>query len=470
MIVGAMIFRKQPPFSRRMLRCALALLCGQTLLGCSFIPKLERPAAPVSSRYPQGSTTSAGSSEVAWRTVFKDDARLVRLIGIALENNRDLRVAMLRVEEARAQYRIERAPLLPSVFASSDLAQSHLAGLTTEQWSVKLGTTAYELDLFGRIRSLSAKALENYLAKTETQRAAQVTLIAELATQYYTVRRFDELIANTKHTLALVEESYRLNESIFKAGGLLELDLRLSETQVLTAKSNIISYQRQRAQAENGLVLMLGQTLPAGLPQGRALADAPVKAVSAGVPSELLLGRPDILAAEHTLRAANADIGAARAAFFPTVKLTASDGTTSAELNSLFGPSTAVWSFAPQISLPIFAGGLNKANLDATKVRTRIEVANYEKSIQSAFREVADALAAQRAARDQIRTLEALAAAQQRRYDLAAARDQRGVATYLNVITAQQDLFAAQQNLIGSRYDAVAARIKLYQAVGGGWK
>ena len=469
-IVGVMIFRKQPPFSRKTRRWALALLCCQTLLGCSFIPKLERPAAPVSARYPQGSTTSAGSSELAWRTVFKDDARLVRLIDIALTNNRDLRVAMLRVEEARAQYRIERAPLLPGVFASSDLMQSHLAGLTTEQWSLKLGTTAYELDLFGRIRSLSAKALETYLAKTETRRAAQVTLVGELATQYYTVRRLDELITNTKKTLAVVEESYSLNESIFKAGGLLELDLRLSETQVLTAKSNIISYQRQRAQAENGLVLMLGQPIPAGLPQGRALADAPVKAVSAGVPSELLLGRPDILAAEHTLRAANADIGAARAAFFPTVKLTASDGTTSAELNSLFGPSTAVWSFAPQISLPIFAGGRNKANLDATKVRTRIEVANYEKAIQSAFREVADALVAQRAAREQIRTLEALAAAQQRRYDLAAARDQRGVATYLNVMTAQQDLFTAQQNLIGSRYDAVAACIKLYQAVGGGWK
>ncbi len=465
-----MTFRNQPQFPRKTRRCTLAILCCQMLLGCSFIPKLDRPAAPVSARYPNGDATSTASSEIAWRTVFKDDARLVQLIDIALENNRDLRVAMLRVEEARAQYRIERAPLLPTMSATSDLAQNHLGGLTTEQWSLKLGTTAYELDLFGRIRSLSAKALETYLAKTETRRAAQVTLVGELATQYYTVRRFDELIANTKQTLAVVEESYRLNESIFKAGGLLELDLRLSETQVLTAKSNIISYQRQRAQAENGLVLMLGQPLPAGLPPGRALAEAPVKAVSPGTPSELLLGRPDILAAEHTLRAANADIGAARAAFFPTVKLTASDGTTSAELTSLFGPSTAIWSFAPQITLPIFAGGRNKANLDATKVRTRIEVANYDKAIQSAFREVADALAAQRAAREQIRTLEALTAAQQRRYDLAAARDQRGVATYLNVITAQQDLFTAQQNLIGSRYDAVAARIKLYQAVGGGWK
>jgi multidrug efflux system outer membrane protein len=239
---------------------------------------------------------------------------------------------------------------------------------------------------------------------------------------------------------------------------------------VLTAKANLIAYQRQRDQAENGLVLMLGQPLPTNLPAGKSLADAPVKAVAAGVPSDLLQGRPDIQEAERTLRAANADIGAARAAFFPSIKLSASDGTVSTELTSLFSKGTAAWSFAPQITLPIFTGGRNRANLDAAKIRTRIEVANYEKAIQSAFREVADALAAQCAARERISTLQALVAAQQRRYDLASARDQRGVSSYLNVVASQQDLFSAQQNLIGARYDSVAARIKLYQAVGGGWK
>jgi multidrug efflux system outer membrane protein len=450
-------------------RAALAMLGCQMLASCTFIPKLQMPDSPVSSRYPSASKTSAASSEIAWRQVF-NDARLVRLIDLALANNRDLRVAMLRVEEARAQYRIERSALLPNVSQSSDFSRARQSGMTSEQWQLKLGSTSYELDLFGRIRSLSAKALEQYLGKTEAQRAAQVTLVAELATQYYTVRQFDELIANTKLTLAAVEESYHLNDSIFKAGGLLELDLRSSEAQVLTAKANLIAYQRQRDQAENGLVLMLGQSMPNNLPVGKSLADAPVKAVSAGVPSELLQGRPDILEAERTLRAANADIGAARAAFFPSIKLTAQEGTVSTELTSLFSKGTAAWSFAPQITLPIFTGGRNRANLDAAKIRTRIEVANYEKAIQSAFREVADALAAQRAARERISTLQALVAAQQRRYDLASARDQRGVSSYLNVVASQQDLFSAQQNLIGARYDAVAARIKLYQAVGGGWK
>ncbi|MBK8094149.1 MAG: efflux transporter outer membrane subunit [Verrucomicrobiaceae bacterium] len=450
-------------------RAALALLGCQVLIGCTFIPKLNLPDAPVSPRYPGSGKTSAASSEIAWRKVF-NDARLVRLIDIALANNRDLRIAMLRVEEARAQYRIERSALLPSVSQSSDFSRSHQSGMTSNQWQLNLGTSSYELDLFGHIRSLSAKALEQYFAKTEAQRAAQVTLVAELATQYYTMQQFEELIANTKLTLAAVEESYQLNDNIFKAGGLLELDLRSAETQVLTAKANLIAYQRQRDQAENGLVLMLGQPLPTNLPAGKSLADAPVKAVSAGVPSELLQGRPDIQEAERTLRAANADIGAARAAFFPSIKLTAQEGTVSTELTSLFSKGTAAWSFAPQITLPIFTGGRNRANLDAARIRTRIEIANYEKAIQSAFREVADALAAQRAAKERISTLQALVAAQQRRYDLAAARDQRGVSSYLNVVTAQQDLFSAQQNLISARYDAVTARIKLYQAVGGGWK
>ena len=252
-------------------RAALGLLVCQSLASCTFIPKLQMPDSPVSARYPSGGKMSAASSEIAWRQVF-NDARLVRLIDIALANNRDLRVAMLRVEEARAQYRIERSALLPSVSQGSDFSRSHQSGTTSNQWQLNLGTTSYELDLFGRIRSLSAKALEQYLGKTEAQRAAQVTLVAELATQYYTVRQFDELIANTKLTLAAVEESYRLNDSIFKAGGLLELDLRSSEAQVLTAKANLIAYQRQQDQAENGLVLMLGQPLPTNLPAGKSLA------------------------------------------------------------------------------------------------------------------------------------------------------------------------------------------------------
>jgi multidrug efflux system outer membrane protein len=358
---------KQFHSSRMTRRAVLGLLGCQMLVSCTFIPKLNLPDAPVSSRYPRGGKTSTASSEIAWRQVF-NDARLVRLIDIALANNRDLRVAMLRVEEARAQYRIERSALLPNVSQGSDFSRSHQSGTTSNQWQLNLGSTSYELDLFGRIRSLSAKALEQYLGKTEAQRAAQVTLVAELATQYYTVRQFDELIANTKLTLAAVEESYRLNNSIFKAGGLLELDLRSSEAQVLTAKANLIAYQRQRDQAENGLVLMLGQPTADQLGcwqiAGRCAREGCFRRrafrVASGPPRH-----PGSRA--HTCVPANADIGAARAAFFPSIKLTAMEGTASADLTSLFSKGTAAWSFAPQITLPIFTGGRNRANLDAAK-------------------------------------------------------------------------------------------------------
>lgn len=455
--------------SRMTWRFAAVLFGCPALVGCSFIPELKMPESPTEPSFPGSDETAAASSEISWRKVFKE-ARLARLIDVALTNNRDLRVAMLRVEQAQAQYRIQRSELIPSVSQTGDFSRTGISGRTSEQWQIKQNIPSYEIDLFGRIRSLSAKSLEEYFATTEAQRAAQVSLVAEVATQYYTVRQFEELIDNTKLTLASVEESFRLNESIFNAGGLLELDLRSSEAQVIRAKSILISYQRQREQAENGLVLLLGQPLPGHLPAGKPLADAPVRAISAGVPSELLQGRPDILQAERTLRAANADIGAARAAFFPSIRLTAFEGTASAELSSLFSSSAGVWSFAPQITVPIFTGGRNQANLNAAHIRTRIEVANYEKVIQTAFREVADALATQRASKEEISTLQSLVAAQQRRNDLAITANQQGVSSYLNVVTAQQDLFSAQQDLIKARYDSVAVRIKLYQSVGGGWK
>ncbi len=448
---------------------AWRLMLSLALTSCTFIPNLSIPKAPVSETYPEGHSPSAISSDLPWHEVFQDP-RLGKLIEIGLSSNRDLRLATLRVEETRAQYRMERSALLPTISQSNDFTRSRQRGSTGEQVSLKLGTTAYELDLFGRIRSLSEKAWQQYLSKTEAKRAAQVTFIAELATQYYSLQQLEELMANTKLTLAAVEESYRLNDNIFKAGGLLELDLRSSEAQVLTAKANLISYQRQRDQAWNGLVLILGQPMPKNLPPAQPLHRSRLTNIDAGLPSKLLQSRPDILEAEHNLRAANADIGAARAAFFPSIRLTASDGTVSAELTSLFSQGSTMWSFAPQISVPIFTGGRNRANLEATKVRHQIEVANYEKAIQNAFREVADALAAQKAAKEQISTLQALVATQQRRYDLAAARDQRGVSPYLNVVAAQQDLFSAQQNLISARYEALAAKIHLYQALGGGWK
>lgn len=448
---------------------ACALSGCLVMAGCSFIPELKLPGLPTPGKFPGSDGAAATRRDIPWRKVFREDC-LVRLIDLSLANNRDLRVAMLRVEEAQALNRIQRSELIPNITQTGDYNRSNISGMRTDQWQMKTSIPSYEVDLFGRIRSLSEKALQEYFATAEAQHAAQVSLVAEVATQYYALRQFEELIDNTTLTLALVEESYRLNQSIFSAGGLLELDLRSSEAQVLRARSILISYQRQRAQAENSLVLLLGQSIPSHLPAGKSLALAPVQSIAAGVPAELLQSRPDIMEAERRLRAANADIGAARAAFFPSIRLTGFEGTASAELGDLFSSGSGVWSFSPQITVPIFTAGRNRANLDAAKIRSRIEIAKYEKAIQVAFRDVADALATQRATQQQITTLEALVAAQQRRNDLALAANREGVTNYLNVVTAQQDLFSAQQDLISAHYDSLTARIKFYQSIGGGWK
>jgi outer membrane protein, multidrug efflux system len=446
----------------------LQLSAAFLLSSCNFTPRLTLPPAPVAQRYPGERGVGASQADLPWKKIFREP-RLAKLIDLALANNRDLRMAMLRVEEMRAEFRLQRAQLLPTVGYAQDITRSRQSSITTERWGQSLGITSYELDLFGKIRSLKAKALANYLSQAETQRAAQLTLVAEVAQQYYLLSKLDQLILNTQQTLTAVEESYALNAAMFQAGSLLELDLRSAEAQVLQAKANLIGYERDHEKAVNAMVLLIGQPLPATLPRALPLAAASLSAVRVGLPSELLQRRPDILAAEQKLRAANADIGAARAAFFPTLSLTGSAGSSSSAFQKLFSAGTTAWSFAPQITAPIFTAGRNKATLDATKIRQRLEVANYEKAIQTAFREVADALAAQTAAQRQITALQALVAAHQQRYDLAAARDRRGVDSYLNVVAAQADLFNAQQSLIQARYEALVARIQLYQALGGGW-
>lgn len=443
--------------------------------GCTLIPAYQRPGAPVSSRFPGGSGKSAATAEIAWRDFFAEP-RLKKLIELALENNRDLRVAMLNVEQTRAQYRIERAALYPQINAGGSFSRQHSDAAvpgqrTTDQYSATVSSTSYELDLFGRVRSLSKQALERYFATEEGRRNAQLTLVAQVGSQYFTLRQVETQLELARRTLSVVEESFRLSKSTFDAGQSNELDLRTAEAQVQTAKINILSYERQVEQARNALVLLIGRPLPGSLPEAlpfdgsRLLASVP-----AGLPSDLLERRPDILQAEHTLLAANANIGAARAAFFPSISLTASAGSNSAGLSKLFGTSTAVWSFAPQITVPLFTAGRNKAELDVAKISTRIEVANYEKAIQTAFREVADALVARRSYAAQIATQQGLIHAQQRRFDLATSRYRQGEDTYLNVLSAQQDLYSAQQNLILTRFDSLNSQINLYKALGGGWK
>jgi multidrug efflux system outer membrane protein len=467
------------------------------LAGCTLMPKYQRPPAAIAPSWPK--TPGAGESatntaavpaglrseaaarqaaDIGWREFFRDP-RLQRLIEMALTNNTDLRVAALNVEQSRAQYRIQRAALFPEIdatgLASRQRLPSVLSGngqpLTTSLYQLSLGTTAYEIDLFGRVRSLKAAALENYFATVEARRSAQIALIAEVGNVDFLESALVEQLDVARQTLTAVSASYELTKRSYEAGVVSELDLRTAEGQVQTARSNVAAYEQQLAEAHDNLVLLVGRPLPEDLPPPSPLnASDSLPVVPAGLPSDLLQRRPDILAAEHQLKAANASIGAARAAFFPTVTLTASGGTASAQLENLFAPGSSAWVFSPQITLPIFTGGRNRANLDAAKIGKLIEIANYEKAIQTAFREVSDALAARATAEVQIDAGEALVNAEQRRYELAEARFRQGVDSYLNVLSAQQNLYQAQENLIQFQFSRWSNLIALYQALGGGWQ
>jgi outer membrane protein, multidrug efflux system len=437
--------------------------------GCSFIPRYQRPEAPVPPAYPGAGMTNTASATIPWNQFFTD-ARQQHLIALALTNNRDLRAAALRVDQSQAQYRISRSALFPRETATSGFDRTRSGGITRDQWSASLGTTAYEVDLFGRVRSLNRQALEKFFATKEARRATQVSLVAEVATADLDLRRATQQLALAAETLRLVEESRTLNQAALDAGASNELDVRSADAQVEFTRVSLLEAQLQLAEARNRLEFLLGQALPAELASAPLpLNDTLLARVPAGLPSALIQSRPDILQAEHTLRAANANIGAARASFLPTLRLTTSTGTTSDELSKLFGAGTGVWSFSPQLTLPIFTGGENRANLAAARITVRIEIANYEKAIQAAFREVADALAAIEARDAQATAFGSLTVAQQRRFDLAQARYRQGEDIYLNVLVAQQDLFDARQRAIDNTFSRLSSRIVLFKGLGGGW-
>ncbi len=460
---------------------ALAVLAAAG--GCTMAPKYEQPDAQVPGAFARAAATAApaspafAASDIGWRDFFGDE-RLRRIIALGLENNRDLRVAALRVEQVRAQYQIERSALLPSVAASGSGTRQRTPGdltssgrpVTSSQYSVGAGVTAYELDFFGRVRSLKDAALETYLATEEGRRATQLTLVASIATQYILERSTDEQLALVRETLKLVEDSYGLVKRRYEAGTVSELDLRTAETQVFAAQASLAEYTRQRALAENALMLLVGAPLPAGLPPPVPLGSQGLRAdLPAGLPSDLLARRPDILQAEHALRSANASIGAARANFFPSITLTAFGGTASAELDGLFKSGSGMWSFSPTITLPLFTGGRNRAVLKSARAAQQITVAQYEKAVQAAFREVSDALASRELLAVQITAQENRVAAEQRRYDLSDLRYQQGVDNYLTVLSAQQNLYSAQQGLIQARFAELSNLVELYKALGGGW-
>jgi multidrug efflux system outer membrane protein len=454
-----------------------------TLTGCTMIPKYHRPASPVGGDWPAGQVygkidRNGSAADIAWRSFFTDP-QLRKLIETSLQNNRDLRVAALNVELARDQYRIQRAALYPTVGPEASGSRGRSAAevngttapILNNQYNVGYAAAAYELDLFGKLRSLTREQQEKYLASAEARTSVQIALISQVAIGYLTLREIDEQLTVAHQTLAAVQDSYQLNKRSFEAGTASELDLSTADAQVQTAQVHVLEFERQSALALNSLTVLVGQSLPADLQRGGSL---PTQAVAtklpAGLPSDLLLRRPDILESEHILKAANADIGAARAAFFPTISLTSSVGSSSLALSKLFSTAAGTWAFAPNISLPIFDGGKNLASLDAANVSKRIEVANYEKSIQTAFREVADALAGKASFELQVGAQEALVGAEQKRYTLANARYRQGVDNYLNVLSAQQDLYNAQQALIQSRFARLSSLITLYKALGGGWK
>jgi multidrug efflux system outer membrane protein len=455
---------------------ALALL----LAGCSLAPRYHRPPSPVAPQLgaaPGAAPAVPSAEDLGWRDVFQDP-RLQALVALALANNRDLRVAALNVELTRAQYRIERADLVPSLTGSASAARQHAGEEASPTGRAGTATTytvglsaAFELDLFGRVRSLSEAALEQYLATEEARRGVYLSLVAQVATQYLALRALDDQIALTERTLEAVESSFALARRTFEAGRTSELDVRTAEAQVHTARFNLSGARLQRARAQHALVLLVGEALPADLPPAQPLeAQALLAEPPAGVRSEVLLRRPDILAAEHALRSANAAIGAARAAFFPSISLTAFGGTSSTELSGLFGAGSSLWSFVPRVDLPLFRGGALRASLDVAHLRKAVEVAQYERAIQGAFREVADALEARSALDEQLAAQRARVEAEQRRYELSDLRYRKGVDSYLGVLDAQRDLYAAQAILIQSRLARLVNLVDLYRALGGGWR
>lgn len=454
----------------------LSVLIAVLLAGCSLAPQYQRPEAPIATVYPaEASNAKADATATGWREFFPDQ-RLQQLIEAALANNRDLRVAALRIEEARAQYGIQSADLLPNLNATASGSRSRTPGAVSitgrssvnSNYQVGLGLAAFELDFFGRVRSLNDAALAQYLATEEASRAAQISLIAEVAKAYLAEQAFAEQYDLARKTVESRENAYKLAKQRFEVGASSALDLRQNETLVQSARASLATLTRQRAQATNALTLLVGRPL-GDLPAAQTLSGQNiVTEIPPGLPSDLLTRRPDIRAAEQRLRATNANIGAARAAFFPRISLTGSIGTASNQLDGLFESGSRTWSFVPQLVLPIFDAGRNRANLNLAEARNNIAVAEYEKAIQTAFREVSDALVARAALEEQIAAQQAVQDAQAERLKLADLRSQSGVASSLEVLDAQRELFTAQQQLVQARLLRLTNAVDLYRALGGG--
>ena len=461
-----------------------ALMLGAALLfgGCSLAPEYRRPEVPVPETWPAGpaydnaedAPGAPAPAQLPWRRFFADE-RLVQVIETALENNRDLRIAALNVQRARAIYGIQRAALYPAVDAAAagskqrvpaDLSSSEEAA-TQERYDVNLGIAAWEIDFFGRLRSLRDQALEAYLSTEEAQRSAQILLVSEVAKAYLAMAADTENLELARTTLETQQQSHFIVKRRYEVGIATELDLRRSQTQVETARRDVALYTQFVAQDRNALELLTGTPVPEALLPPELSVLEPAGEISAGISSAVLLTRPDIQAAEHRLKGANANIGAARSALFPRISLTTSVGTASAELSGLFDSGSETWLFAPRAVLPIFDARLWSA-LEVTKAEQALAVAQYENAIQNAFREVADALAVRGNVEEQVAAQQAVVAANEETYRLSLKRYDKGLDSYLGVLDAQRSLYLAQRVLVALVLQQQVNRAQLYAVLGGG--
>lgn len=463
---------------------AAMVICSAVLSGCTLMPRYERPELPVEAAWPDSAKITDEERDAAdaavnrpWKDFFKDPT-IVALVETALANNRDLRVAVLNIEKVRAQYQVQRADLLPTINAAGQTSSQYLnkdvskmgEAIIQRQSSASIGFTAFELDLFGRIRSLKESALQQYFATEEAARSAQVSLVAEVVGAYLQLVADREILTLARSTYENRKASYELVYRMYEMGLTSQLTVNQAKTIMEEARVASARYEVIVAQDENMLVLLLGSPVPEGVKLADNLREVErLPDLPPGLPSDLMQRRPDILAAEHTLQSMNASIGAARANFFPSLSITSSLGTIAPQFHDLFSRGAGTWLFQPQAVLPIFDTGRNWARLQGAEADRDIAIAQYEKSIQSAFREVADALAQRANIGEQLDAQKSLVEATEASYDLSQNRYEIGLDSFINVLDAQRSLFSAKQGLINTVLLREANILNLYKSLGGGW-
>jgi NodT family efflux transporter outer membrane factor (OMF) lipoprotein len=477
---------------RHPLKLSALIVCSLSLTACiNLAPFFSPPEAPVPATLGTVDNDQKVLTELGWQS-FINDKRLQQVVDLSLKNNRDLRVATLNIEKARAQYQVQRADLFPTVAATlSETASKGLSnvgnngnvsagtvaasnnnsGNVSHVYRATVGFSAYELDLFGRIRNLNAQALQTFYSQEENRKSTQISLVAEVATAWLTLAADKRRLEIAQQTLKSQQNTYDINQKMFDLGVANALTLRQLQTSVDNARVAVATYNIQIKQDINALNLLAGSMVPAALLPDSALSSvALTTALPRGVTSKTLQQRPDVRAAEHLLEGANANIGALRAAFFPTISMTTTIGTASTELDGLFGPGSRIWTFVPQISLPIFNAGRNRSNLDIGEKNQQILLAQYEKTVQTAFREVADVLVQREGLQAQLEAQQSLNGAAAEAFRLADARFKNGVDSYLVVLDAQRTLYTAEQTLVTLQLSDAASQLTLYKVFGGGWQ